>query len=207
MCVSHIASAATFALGGLLLLLMATWRRGRAILTRRLTADLLPAAAFVADVQRRAPTRVPGTAVFLYSNPEATPPALLHNLKHNRVLHERILFVSVTVVDEPQVRPGDRASVESLGDGFFRVILRYGFMEEPDIPEALSGLGPAGLVLRPMETTYFLGRETVVRSRSGRISRWRAALFGLMNRNATPASSFFRLPPNRVVELGAQIEL
>ena len=194
-------------LGGLLLLIMATWRRGRAILTRRLTSDLLPAAAFVADVHRRTPTRVPGTAVFLYSNPEATPPAMLHNLKHNRVLHERILFVSVAVIEEPQVRSADRASVESLGDGFFRVILRYGFMEEPDIPQTLAELGPAGLALRPMETTYFLGRETVVRSRSGRISRWRAALFGIMNRNATPASSFFRLPPNRVVELGAQIEL
>jgi KUP system potassium uptake protein len=194
-------------MGGLLLLIMATWRRGRAILTRRLTADLLPAEAFVADVHRRAPTRVPGTAVFLYSNPEATPPALLHNLKHNRVLHERILFVSVAVVETPQVPSTERASVVSLGEGFFRVTLRYGFMEEPDIPAALAGLAPAGLVLRPMETTYFLGRETVVRSRSGRISGWRAALFGIMNRNATPASSFFRLPPNRVVELGAQIEL
>jgi KUP system potassium uptake protein len=195
------------ALGGVLIVLMATWRRGRAILTRRLTADLLPAEAFVADVRRRAPTRVPGTAVFLYSNSEATPPALLHNLKHNRVLHERILFVSVAVVEEPQVSPGARASVESLGEGFFRVTVRFGFMEEPDIPGALSGLAPADLVLRPMETTYFLGRETVVHSRSGRMSRWRAALFGIMNRNATPASSFFRLPPNRVVELGAQIEL
>jgi KUP system potassium uptake protein len=194
-------------LGLILILLMATWRRGRAILTERVTAGLLPAETFVADVQRRAPTRVPGTSVFFYSNPDATPPALLHNLKHNRVLHERVLFVSVAVVEEPQVPAAERAQVESLGEGFFRVILRYGFMEEPDIPAALSELAPAGVPLRQMETTYFLGRETVVRSRSRQMARWRGALFGIMNRNATPASAFFRLPPNRVVELGAQIEL
>lgn len=193
--------------GAVLVVVMSTWRRGREILTARVTAGLLPAEAFVAQVRERAATRVPGTAVFLYSNPDATPPALLHNLKHNRVLHGRVLFVSVTVAEEPHVPAGDRASVRALGEGFHRVMLRYGFMEEPDVPAAMAGLEAVGLRIVPMETTYFLGRETVVRSRSRRMSRWRALLFGVLNRNARPASAFYRLTPNRVVELGAQIEL
>jgi KUP system potassium uptake protein len=193
--------------GAGLVTVMTTWRRGRQLLTRRVTAGLLPAEAFVRDLGPRTATRVGGTAVFLYSNAEATPPALLHNLKHNRVLHERVLFVSVQVIEEPRVADAERASVEALGEGVHRVVLRYGFMEEPDIPAALAGLSQFGLALAPMETTYFLGRETVVRSRTRRISGWRARLFGVLNRNARPASAFFRLPPNRVVELGAQIEL
>ncbi len=193
--------------GAGMIAIMATWRRGRQILSDRITGSLLPARAFVADVAQRAPTRVDGTAVFLYSNPEATPPALLHNLKHNRVIHQRVLFLSVQVEEVPRVPAADRASVEPLGHGFFSVILRYGFMEEPDVPAALARLAPGGSGLKGMETTYFLGRETVVRARTRRMARWRTALFSVMNRNARTASSFFRLPPNRVVELGTQIEL
>jgi len=190
--------------GVVLIVIMATWRRGRELLTERVTGGLLPAELFIADVGRRGAPRVAGTAVFLYGNPEATPPALLHNLKHNKVLHERVLFVSVQVGEAPHSEAGERAEVTALGEGFYRVVLHYGFMEEPDVPAALA---TTALELKPMDTTYFLGRETVVRSRTRRLSRWRSALFTLMNRNAVAASAFFRLPPNRVVELGTQIEL
>jgi KUP system potassium uptake protein len=148
---------------------------------------------------------VPGTAVFMYSNAEATPPALLHNLKHNKVLHERIVFLSVVTEETPHVAADNRAMIEDLGAGFIRVQVRYGFMDEPNVPEALNAL--KGLTFKPLETSYFLGRETLIPSKRPGMAIWREHLFAVMHRNARPATSFFRLPPNRVVELGAQIEL
>ena len=193
--------------GALLFGIMATWKRGRQILTERISEGLLPADLFLKDVAVKSPTRVPGTAVFMYSNPEATPPALLHNVKHNKVLHERVVFLSVETAEVPHIPKEERATVEDLGLGFYRVRLNYGFMEEPNVPEALTALQEKGLAFRAQETTYFLGRETLIPSKRPGMALWREHMFAAMNHNARTATSFFCLPPNRVVELGAQIEL
>jgi KUP system potassium uptake protein len=143
----------------------------------------------------------------MYSDPRAIPPALLHNLKHNKVLHERVVFLVVDTENVPHVAPIERAKVEDLGSGLYRIILRYGFMEEPNVPEALAELREKGLEFQHLETTYFLGRETLIPSDKPGMALWREQLFSVMHRNARTATSFFCLPPNRVVELGAQIEL
>lgn len=193
--------------GGIIFSVMGTWRRGRRVLNERVSSGLLPAKSFVADLKAQSSRRVPGTAIFMNGNPEATPPALLHNLKHNKVLHERIVFLTVDTEEVPHVPPEERASVEDLGAGLFRVCLRYGFMEEPNVPEGMKVLRESGLEFKPLETTYFLGRETLIRGGKPGMPRWRSAIFAVMHRNARTASSFFHLTPNRVVELGAQIEL
>ena len=187
--------------------IMTTWRRGRQVVADRIGAGLLPIGLFLETLDESALQRVNGTAVFMYGNPDATPPALLHNLKHNQVLHRRVVLLIVETAEVPHVSEEERATVEDLGHGFYRAFLRYGFMEEPDVPAGLERLASAGLVFRKLETTYFLGRETLIRSRRREMSSWREALFVVMARNARTASSFFNLPPNRVVELGAQIEL
>jgi KUP system potassium uptake protein len=193
--------------GALIFGLMTIWRRGRRMLTERIGSGLMPVDVFLESLAAGHPHRVRGTAVFMYGNPEATPPALLHNLKHNQVLHERVVFLIVETAEVPHAAPEERALVEDLGRGFFRIYLRYGYMEEPDVPEGLQGLRPLGLEFKPLETTYFLGRETLIPSMKPGRSGWLGTIFAVMARNARTASSFFRLPPNRVVELGAQIEL
>jgi KUP system potassium uptake protein len=135
------------------------------------------------------------------------PPALLHNLKHNRVVHKTVVLLTVTTEEYPHVGEDERVAVEDLGVGFYRVIARYGFMEDPDIAEILSATGQRGLELHPMETSYYLGRDTLLTTKRRGMARWRKALFNLMSRNASTPTAFFGLPPNRVVELGAQIEL
>jgi KUP system potassium uptake protein len=186
---------------------MATWRRGRHALAERVGGGLMPMDLFLESIARSAPHRVHGTAVFMYGNPAATPPALLHNLKHNQVLHERVVFLTVETTETPHVLPDERASLVGLGSGFYRVVLRFGFREQPDVPEGLKALAPLGLTFKHLETTYFLGRETIVPSRTPAMSKLGRHLFAVMSRNERTASSFFCLPPNRVVELGAQIEL
>jgi KUP system potassium uptake protein len=193
--------------GALIFGLMATWKRGRVILRERLDDVVLPVELFLQDVRGNSATRVPGTAVFMYSDPSAIPPALLHNLKHNKVLHERVVFLVVDTENIPHVAGSERARVEDLGAGFYRITLRYGFMEEPHVPKALAGLREKGLEFQHLETTYFLGRETLIPSDKPGMALWRERLFSVMHRNARTATSFFCLPPNRVVELGAQIEL
>jgi len=188
--------------------LLTTWKRGRQILAQRIRERTLPRELFLASVEASPPLRVPGTAVYMYSDPQGTPPALLHNLKHNKVLHERVVFLTVETEEVPFVRPEERATVEYLAGGIYYVALHYGFMEDVDVPKALAAIRRDDLEFRPMETTYFLGRETLIASRRRRgMAVWREKLFALMSRNARNAASFFRLPPNRVVELGAQIEL
>jgi K+ transporter len=167
---------------------------------------------FLADVEKHPPHRIPGTAIFMTSNPEGVPPVLLHHLKHNKVLHERVVLVSILTEEVPAVPEAERVVVRGLGAGFYQVVGRYGFMETPDVPALLASLPPwsmAGprLELVPMETTYYLGRETLLPTGPGRMSSWRKRLFVVMARNAQTASAFFGLPPNRVVELGAQIQL
>ncbi|MFL5538652.1 MAG: potassium transporter Kup [Longimicrobiaceae bacterium] len=186
---------------------MTTWKSGRRILAQRLAETTLPVDLFLEDVGRSPPHRVPGTAVFMFGNPTGVPPALLHNLKHNQVLHETVVLLRVDTAEVPAVDPADRTIVEALGHGFFRMVMRYGFMEDPDVPGALAEVKHPGLSLPPMRTTYFLGRETLIASKKPGMAIWREQLFAVMARNARTATSFFGLPPNRVVELGAQIEL
>ena len=193
--------------GAVVFALMTTWQSGRRLLATRLAESTLPWDFFVKEMQIHPLHRTPGTAVFMFGNPEGTPPALLHSLKHYQVLHERVVLLAIETEEVPHVPAGERGSAEDLGDGFYRVRLRYGFMEEPDVPEALRELRLPGLDLSPLRTTFFLGRETLIPSPRPGMAAWREHLFAVMSRNARPATSFFRLPPNRVVELGAQIEL
>lgn len=188
-------------------LLMTTWKRGRQILADRLKSGSLPLDLFLKSITSNPPTRVPGTAVFMYGTTGGTPPALLHSLKHYKVLHQTMVFLAVTTEEVSHVPDADRVRAEALGEGFYRVVLRYGFMQDPNIPEALRQVNLPGLEFKPHETTYFLGRETLIPSKRPGMAMWREALFASMSRNARPATSFFKLPPNRVVELGAQIEL
>ena len=200
------------AAGGLVFVLLSTWKRGRQVLADQLRDAGLPLGLFLADVARKKPQRVPGTAVFMTSNVEGVPPVLLHHLKHNKVLHERVVLASVVSEEIPSVPEPERVAVRELGSGFYQVIARYGFMETPDVPAMLDSIprraipGPR-LRIVPMETTYFLGRETLIPTGPARMATWRKRLFIVMARNASTASSFFRLPPNRVVEMGAQIQL
>jgi KUP system potassium uptake protein len=193
--------------GAVIFILMTTWKTGRRVLAEKLAAGALPIELFQKEVASHPPHRVRGTAVFMYGNPQGTPPALLHSLKHYQVLHEHTVFLSVITKEVPHVTPAERAEVESLGHGLYRITLHYGFMEDPSIPEALGRLRVKGLDLTPGRTTYFLGRETLIPGKDKGMMHWRKHLFGVMARNARPATAFFSLPPNRVVELGAQIQL
>ena len=187
------------------LLLFTTWRKGRDLVTARLQADALPVATFIASASRL--TRAPGLAVYLTSNAEGVPPALLHNCKHNQVLHERVFLLTVKTTLTPRVEVERRAELADLGAGLARVTLRYGFMEEPDIPAGLQALAKQGEKIDPMMTSYFLSRQVVVPSRRPGMALWREHLFAFMVRNAATPMSTFNLPLNRVVELGSQIEI
>ncbi|HET7229412.1 MAG TPA: potassium transporter Kup [Longimicrobium sp.] len=193
--------------GAVVFTAMTTWKTGRRILAQRLSETTLPIALFLEDVRRNTVHRVPGTAVFMSSSRDGTPPALLHSLKHYKVLHKTTVFLSVETREVPHVTDEERIEVQSLGEGFFRVVLGYGFMEDPNVPLALAAIREPGLDLRPGHTTFFLGRETLIPSKRPGMAVWREQLFAVMSRNARTATSFFGLPPNRVVELGAQIEL
>lgn len=188
-------------------LLMTTWRQGRDLLFQRWKADSLPLSMWLARLPQSRTPRVPGTAVFLTGNTDYVPGALLHNLKHNKVLHERVVFLTVSAEDEPSVPAAERATVEELAPGIFRVTLRYGFMESPNVPRALEECRTEGLVLEPMQTSYFLGRETLVPAALPKMSAWRHWLFMVMARNAQSATEFFRIPPDRVVELGVRVAI
>ena len=188
------------------IILMTTWRRGREILNERLREGSLSQELFLSSVASRPPIRVPGTAVFMFRDPDSTPTALLHNLKHNKVLHERVVMMTIETAEIPHVAPEERFSIEPLGQGVHRMVLRYGFMEDPDVPAVMSQVKIDGKGFDEADTTYFLGRETLVITDRPGMAIWREKIFAWMTRNATGASFFFRLPPNRVVELGAQIE-
>ena len=186
--------------------LMTTWKRGRTLLADILRRGTLPLDLFLEDVARRKPHRVSGTAVFMTSAPEGAPVVLLHHLKHNKVLHERVVLLSILTVEVPEVPDDERMTLEALPEGFYRATARYGFMETPDVPEILEWCAEEGVPAKPIETTYYLGRERLLPIGTSRMAGWRKKLFVVMSRNARSATEFFGIPPNRVVELGAQIE-
>jgi len=188
---------------------MTTWRQGRSIMFSRLRALSVPVKPFLESLFADPPPRVPGTAVFLTATPEATPNALLHNLNHNKVLHERVVFLTVEVTEEPWVRFEDRVRVVKLGRGCWRMFVRYGFMNEPDITQAFEIAQTLGLEFEIMSTSFFLSRETVVAVAelpSG-MAFWRERLFAMMARNSGNAADYFKLPSNRVIELGTKVEI
>jgi KUP system potassium uptake protein len=197
----------TLAVAFLLFTLMTTWKTGRRLVAERLTARAVPLDDFIATVAAVRPVRVPGTAVFMTAQPTGTPPALAHNLRYNKVLHDHVVILTVTTAQRPHVAPEDHVSVESLGHDLFNVRVQYGFMEDPDVPADLLQAREQGLPLDPDDVTYFLGRETIIVTRRKGMAVWREKLFVLMSRNAVRATAFFRLPPERVVELGVQVEM
>nr|WP_167522632.1 potassium transporter Kup [Roseomonas mucosa] len=193
-------------LGAALYTQMLTWRRGRELLFRRFQQDSLPLKSFLARLPQSRTIRVPGIAIFMTGQADYVPNALLHNLKHNKVLHERIVFVTVLNEDVPQAR--NRGSAEELGPGIYRVLLRYGFLESPNIPRDLEMMHETmGVPFEPMQASYFLGRETVVAASVPKMPGWQQWLFTLMSRNSLPATEFFRIPSDRVVELGARVAI
>ena len=194
-------------LGVALMLLMTSWQRGRTLLLARWKADSLPLASFLARLPQSRTIRVPGMAVFMTGNPDFVPGALLHNLKHNKVLHEKVLFVTVVNEDVPEARPADQCTATELAPGIHRVIIRYGFMESPNLPRELAKLRMAGVAFDPMQVSYFLGRETLVAASAPKLSMWRRWLFLMLARNSVSATEFFRIPSDRVVELGVRVSI
>jgi KUP system potassium uptake protein len=192
---------------GLVYTLMATWKTGRRVLGERLRSSFIPLTVFLEDVDQAAPLRVTGTAVFLSSNAEATPLALLHNLKHNRVLHKNVIFLTIQTEDVPHMADETRLELEALRPGFHRVVAKYGFMEDPNVPEILEQCRDLGLQFDWMTTTFFLSRETVLATKAPGMLLWREKLFAFLSRNAQRPTDFFRIPANRVVELGMQVEM
>lgn len=195
------------AMGAIIFTIMTTWKTGRRLLGEAFKANLLPLDTFLLDVEHTKPQRVPGTAVFMASNPNGTPPALLHHFKHNKVLHNQVVLLSVLNERVPEIPAAERTSVEVLSQGFFRVTARYGFMQTPNIPHVLATCKQMGLDADLNDTSYYLGRETLLTSGEARMMKWRKTLFAFISRNARPATAYFSLPPGRVVELGMQIDL
>jgi KUP system potassium uptake protein len=212
----------TIAIALLVFIVMVTWKTGRTMLNGILQAGSLPMGLFLDDVARKKPPRVPGTAVFMTSTTEGVPVVLLHHLKHNKVLHEQVVLMSISTAEVPEIPAEERLTLEKLSHGFYRVAAHYGFMESPDVPEILYRLRQAGLKARQNETTFYLGHERLLvldkkrapqtgtrRAPEGMeedMARWRKKLFVFLQRNARSATEFFGIPPNRVVELGAQVE-
>jgi KUP system potassium uptake protein len=186
---------------------MTTWQTGRRYLAQHLADAMLPLRAFLDDVEISKPLRVKGTAVFMAANPNGVPPILLHHFKHNQSLHEKVVLLNVRNEHVPEVPREERLSVEPVGHGFYRVTIRTGFMQQTDVPMALLACKKLGLEIEPARTSYYLGRETLLPTGRARMMKWRKSLFAFVSRNARPATAYFGLPPNRVVELGMQIDL
>jgi len=194
-------------LGAVIFTMMATWRRGRELVMREIRQSGLALEPFISSIAAHPPLRVPGTAIFLTANLDAVPHALLHNLKHNKVLHERNVLLTVEVLETPTAEDDERATVKPLDDNFYTLILRFGFAEDPEVPATLVSISSCGLPFDLMDTTFFLSRESIVATDRPGMARWRDKLFAFMQRNATPATAFFQIPGNRLVELGTQVEI
>jgi KUP system potassium uptake protein len=197
----------TLMIAAIVTILMTTWKDGREKLSQRLLSMRFPLDMFLKDIAAHPITRVRGTAVFMTVSPVGTPPALLHHVKHNQVLHDRVILLSIKTSDIPEVEPKDRITFTNVGQGFFQVIANYGFMEYPNIPEIMRLLGKKGIDTDPAKTTYYLGRETLLTGGDSKMMKWKKALFAFMSRNASNPTIFFGIPPNRVIELGTQIEM
>jgi KUP system potassium uptake protein len=194
-------------IGGLIFTLMTTWKTGRRLVAERLTARAIPLDTFLASLRQNPPRRVPGTAIFMSAQPQGTPPALAHNIRFNKILHEHVIVLTVRTAVIPMVPPEQQVSAVYLGEGIYNVRLQYGFMQEPNVPDALMYVRNQGLPVDIDDITYFLGRETIIVTRRRGMAVWREKLFVLMTRNAVRATAFFRLPPERVIELGVQVEM
>ncbi len=187
---------------------MATWQDGRRALRDMSMSATVPLRTFLQEVATKNPLRVPGTAVFMSLSPQGTPVTLLHHYKHNKVFHQSVVILTVTSADTPTVPEADRLDVQDLGSGFYRVVARYGFMESPDVPDVMARARDTGIPIDPpADTTFFLGRESLLTTGRTKMAGFRKSLFALMSRNARPATAYFGLPPGRVVELGVQVEL
>ena len=195
------------AIASAVFIVMTTWKKGRRTLGSHIIANTLPTELFLSDVQNTQPHRVKGTAVFMTSNPDGAPPVLLHHFKHNKVLHEQVILLSVQTRHVPEVPAAQRLSVRELGQGFWQVTATYGFMETPNVIECLTLCNQRGLPVDPQTASFYLGRETLLTTGRSSMAQWRKVLFSILSRNARPANMFFNIPPNRVVELGTQIEL
>jgi KUP system potassium uptake protein len=194
-------------IGIVIFTVMSTWKRGRGLLLDRLKKEAMALDPFIESVASHPPTRVPGNAIFLTQNPEGVPHSLLHNLKHNKVLHERVVLLTVKIEDIPHTEPEDRIKVEDLTSGFYRVMVYYGFKDDPDIPAEIETLKDQGIELDTMSTSFFIGKESLIATRDSEMAYWREKLFVGMFRNADSITNHFNLPPNRVIELGAQVTL
>ena len=186
--------------------ILTTWKRGRRLLFNEMKRQSIPLDAVIEGLEH-CPNRAFGTAVFMTGHDEGAPSALLHNVKHNQVMHERNVLLTVVTEDRPYVSPEERVDVTNLGKGFHRVIVHYGFMQAPDVPAALELCAPHGLAFEMMSTSFFVSRETVIPSLKRRMAPWRERLFCAMSRNAMSATDFFKIPTNRVVEMGTQVEI
>jgi KUP system potassium uptake protein len=194
-------------IGAAFFTLLTTWKTGRRILGMRLKESTLPLATFITDVQANPPIRVKGTAVYLSGRTNVLPLSLLHNLKHNRVLHERVLILTITTHDRAYFDDAKRLEIEPLVAGFHRLVGHFGYMEEADVPALLERCSQRGLDVKPNQLSYFVSKETIIPSKRKGMMIWREGLFAMMSRNALSAARFFKLPPNRVVELGMQVEI
>jgi KUP system potassium uptake protein len=188
---------------------MTTWHTGRRLVVRRLAASEVPLSQFFETVRAKPPVRVPGTGVFMTARPEGAPPILVHHLTHNKVLHEQIVLLTVSIADVPWVDPESSIEVDKLGDGFWRVVARFGFMDATDVPAALERARAQGLNWKTEDTTYYLAHLTLFVHQAGRLGmmEWRDKLFVFLSRNARRATNFFQIPPDRVVEIGIQLEI
>jgi KUP system potassium uptake protein len=195
------------AIGVSVFAVMTTWWRGRFELAQVMEAGTLEEEMFLADIAIQAPHRVKGTAVFMSGTPTGIPNVLLHHLKHNQVLHAQVVLFSVVTRNIPWVDVDSGLEVRELGQGFYRIVAHVGFMQSPDVPTILAATAPRGVTTEPMTTTYYLGRESLLTTGASKFARWRKVLFSFLSRNSRPPTAFFNLPPNRVVELGAQIEM
>ncbi|OLN26768.1 Kup system potassium uptake protein [Desulfovibrio sp. DV] len=198
----------TLLIAALIVMAMATWEDGRQALRKLSIASTVPLRVFLSDVATKQPIRVPGTAVFMSLSPRGTPVTLLHHYKHNKIFHEHVVILSITAADVPTVDDSERLDIQDLGLGFVRIVARYGFMETPNVPAVMAQARSLGVPIDPpADTTFFLGRESLLTTGKARMAGYRKTLFALMSRNARPATAYFGLPPGRVVELGVQVEL
>ena len=195
----------TLVIAVVITVIFTTWKKGREELKQRLIAERLPLDAFMSDIARHDLPRVRGTAVFMTLSPEGVPPTVLHNLKHNHILHEHVVLLTIRSADVPAVADDQRVNLEDLGEGFYRLTALYGYMETPNVPHIMTLAAACGLSVDPINSSFYLGRETLLTTGNSRMMRWRKALFAYMSRNAANPTTFFGIPPNRVVELGAQI--